>query len=107
MPVPVPGVPDEEARLRAELAVAKAAIERARIDAVEFEQRRLAKALHDTICQSLGGISLMVRATARKLGKSCPEAAAEMGELGQLLQSATDEVHDLVRWLQPAEFHTT
>lgn len=105
MSVPSSADSNEEGRLRAELARAHAAIEHARIDAAASEQRRLAQALHDTICQSLGGISLMARATARKLREKCPEAAAELGELGQLLQRATDEVHDLVRWLQPAEFN--
>jgi signal transduction histidine kinase len=77
--------------------------DRAIVEAVERDQRRVAQALHDTICQSLTGIHLLASVTARRFAVECPPMAAEVMTLSDELNQAVDEVRDLVRVLLPTE----
>ena len=77
------------------------ALERAILDAAENEQRRLAQTLHDTVCQSLGGVQFLAEVIAGKVRDQCPEAAREVAALGDVIRHALDELHDLAAWLQP------
>jgi signal transduction histidine kinase len=102
----------EEQRLRRDLEETRAALEReivsrrrlerAIIEATDNERRRLAQVLHDTICQSLGGIALLGRVILRRLESAGREEAAEVAEMGRVIDEATREVHSVVRWLRPA-----
>jgi two-component system CheB/CheR fusion protein len=102
----------DEQRLRAKLEEAHTALEleraerrrleRAVIEVSDNERRRLAQMLHDTICQSLEGITLLSRVVQRRLEAAGREEAKEVAELGQMIQEGAGELHSVVRWLRPA-----
>jgi signal transduction histidine kinase len=69
--------------------------------AIENEQQLLAQALHDTVCQSLSGMTILASLIARKLQPKDPQAATEVTQLGKLIADAGEEVQALVRWLRP------
>lgn len=102
----------EAQNLRAELAetrlaleretAARKQLERALLDAVETEQRRVSQRLHDTVCQSLSGIHLLARVLVRKLRAAGSPHLDEVAELGEMIQHAANDLHDLERWLRPA-----
>ncbi len=102
----------EEQRLREKLKQAVSALdheraersrlERAVIEVTDNERRRLAQMLHDTICQSLGGITLLSRVLLRRLEAAGREEAGDVAELGKMLHEATGELHSVFRWLRPA-----
>jgi signal transduction histidine kinase len=102
----------EEERLRAELKEARDALdreidarcrlERAVIDVTDAERARLAQMLHDTICQSLTGISLLSRVVMRRLENAGREEAVEVRELGRVVDEANREIHSVVGWLRPS-----
>jgi signal transduction histidine kinase len=75
--------------------------ERAVLRAIENEQQLLAQALHDTVCQSLSGMTILASIIAKKLQATAPEAAAEVTQLGKLIFEAGEEMQGLVRWLRP------
>ena len=102
----------DEQRLRAKLEEARTALERERaerrrleravIEVTDSERRRLAQMLHDTICQSLEGITLLSRVVQRRLEAAGREEARDVAELGQMIQQGAGELHSVVRWLRPA-----
>jgi two-component system CheB/CheR fusion protein len=103
---------DEEQRLRAKLDEARAALEleraerrrleRAVIEVTDNERRRLAQMLHDTVCQSLGGIGLLSRVVLLRLEAAGREEGADVAEMGRMIQEAAGEVQSVVHWLRPA-----
>lgn len=97
--------PGETALLRKALAKAEAALAKERVEATNREQARLAQALHDSVCQSLSGVYLLARVIARKI-ETPPQAAEEMKELCEMLNRASKELNDLVRWLRPATINS-
>jgi len=72
--------------------------------AAECQQREFGQALHDTICQSLGGISILVRLLARRAKAGQPIAPAELEELAGMTERALEEARTLSRrFLAPVE----
>ena len=105
-PGPKPRVSAELNEARTALASAarqRARLDRAIIEAVDQERRQLAQILHDTVCQSLSGMSLLCRTVIRKLEAASSTQTGEIAELGQALTSAGAEIHGLVRRLRPAD----
>jgi PAS domain S-box-containing protein len=78
-------------------------LERGILDAVESEQRRLGRELHDGLCQLLTAakyrISLLEQKLVRKLGVRPAEAAA----LEEQLNEAIDQAHRLALGLSPVK----
>lgn len=57
----------------------------------------VAKELHDSVSQTLTGIHLHLNVIARKIRKTCPECAADVEELGQLITRAREELHAVMK----------
>jgi signal transduction histidine kinase len=109
--VPVSPAGNAKRRLQAELEELRAALElevaerqrleRTILDLTDNERNRLAKMLHDTLCQSLSGISILTRVVQHRLEESAREEAGEVAELGIMIAEANRELHSVVRLLQP------
>jgi signal transduction histidine kinase len=61
------------------------------LDAIEREQRKMAEEIHDTLCQSLGGVSLLVQVLLRHAKKGKPFDLGELKKIGRYLDEAIDE----------------
>lgn len=97
MPTPEPSaVPDHVVKIP---KAPKARTKPAKPSALQRERQRVAKALHDTVCQELTGICLMAMAAAREHHADCPAAEQKFRELAGLIRNAgaglTEFVHAL------------
>lgn len=70
-------------------------------EADQSAQRELSESLHNTVCQTLGGASLMAGVLAARLKSGGTVEAAELEHLGATLEAALDEIRALSRTLQP------
>lgn len=78
-------------------------VEKAILETIEEEQRRIGQDLHDGLCQQLAGIALISKALARKLSTKAPDESAEAFEIADLINQAIDQTRDLARGLSPVE----
>ncbi|OGH55723.1 MAG: hypothetical protein A3G34_01490 [Candidatus Lindowbacteria bacterium RIFCSPLOWO2_12_FULL_62_27] len=79
-------------------------VEKAILDTVEGEQRRIGQDLHDGLCQQLTGVALLAKALAQKLAaRTPPDGASEATEIAELVNRAIDQTRDLARGLSPLE----
>lgn len=76
-------------------------LNRAIIAASERCQSDIAQSVHGTLCQSLSGASLMVKVLAMQLKAGNPVNAAQLDELGAVLDRALDEARHVFAQLQP------
>src|SRR4051812_40537847 len=71
------------------------------------ERLALAQTLHETLCQSLSGLRLVVSLAERKATQRHPEMAGDLTELHAMIRTACDDVHRLVEELRtPARQHS-
>ena len=68
--------------------------------AVLAERRRLAQALHDTVCQSLTGIYLMAATLERSIRDRDAAASESVRALKGVVREASKEVQNLMRTLR-------
>ena len=78
-------------------------VEKAILETIEEEQRRIGQDLHDGLCQQLAGIALIAKALALKLSTKAPDESAEAFEIAELINQAIDQTRDLARGLSPVE----
>ena len=64
----------------------------------EREQRLLAQELHDTLCQTLAGISLLAKLLHRRLERGGGIKPGETGKIVELLDEAIDHVRAPLRF---------
>lgn len=64
-------------------------------------QSDLAESVHGTLCQTLGGASLMAKVLAAELHAGNPVEASQLDELGETLDRALDEARHIFNQLQP------
>lgn len=69
------------------------------------ERLALAQTLHDTLCQSLSGIRLVVALAERKAAQRHPDFAPELTELHGIVRTVCDDVHKLVEELRTPAPH--
>jgi signal transduction histidine kinase len=69
-------------------------------EAAEQERLALAQTLHDTLCQSLSGMRLVVSLAERKAAQRHPELAPDLSELHGMVRTVCDDVHKLVEELR-------
>lgn len=69
--------------------------------ASERDQCAIAQSVHDTLCQTLGGVSLMVKVLAAQLHAGSPVQAAHLDDLSEMLDRALDEARHVFTQLQP------
>lgn len=80
-----------------------AEVEKAILETIEKEQRRIGQDLHDGLCQQLTGVALIAKALAQKLLVREPASSAEADEIVELINRAIDQTRDLARGLSPVE----
>ncbi len=80
-----------------------AEVERAILETVEEEQRRIGQDLHDGLCQQLAGVALLAKALAHKLVTVTPHESADATEIAELINQAINQTRDLARGLSPVE----
>ncbi len=78
-------------------------VEKAILETVEEEQRRIGQDLHDGLCQQLAGIALLAKALARKVSLHAPEESTDASEIADLISVAINQTRDLARGLSPVE----
>lgn len=78
-------------------------VEKAILETIETEQRRIGQDLHDGLCQQLTGVALLAKALATKLVVTSPTEAAEAAEISELINRAIEQTRDLARGLSPVE----
>ncbi len=78
-------------------------VEKAILETIETEQRRIGQDLHDGLCQQLTGVALIAKALAQKLSVREPAASAEADEIVELVNQAINQTRDLARGLSPVE----
>ena len=74
-------------------------LEHAVTAAADRERRRLARMLHDTICQSVTGVNLLARVLSRRVKERAPDLESDLLELTDLLRVSMTELQDMVRAL--------
>lgn len=80
-----------------------ASIETALIAAAESEQRALGQRLHDTVCQSLSSIAIIVGLLQERLKTGRPVEAAQVEDLSTMVDHALQETRALSRKLHPVQ----
>lgn len=78
-------------------------VEKAILETIEEEQRRIGQDLHDGLCQQLTGVALIAKALAHKLVDVAPNESVEAAEISELINRAIDQTRDLARGLSPVE----
>jgi signal transduction histidine kinase len=76
-------------------------VNRAVFAASERGHSVIAQSVHGTLCQTLGGASLMVKVMSEALKAGSPVEAAQLDELGESLDRALDEARYFFNQLQP------
>jgi len=76
-------------------------LNRAVIAASERSQGDIAESVHGTLCQTLGGASLMVKVLAAELHAGNALRASQLDELGDTLERALDDARHIFTQLQP------
>src|SRR3989338_3320097 len=82
-------------------------VEKAILETIEEEQRRIGQDLHDGLCQQLAGVALLAKALAQKLFAVAPREAADASEIADLVSQAIDQTRDLARGLAPVEIEVS
>jgi PAS domain S-box-containing protein len=79
-------------------------VEKAILETVEEEQRRIGQDLHDGLCQQLTGVALIAKALAQKLSEGgAASESADASEIADLISRSIDQTRDLARGLSPVE----
>ena len=81
-------------------------VEKAILETIEEEQRRIGQDLHDGLCQQLAGVALLAKALAQKLLTVAPNEAADAAEIADLISQSIHQTRDLARGLAPVEIES-
>ena len=69
-------------------------------ETLQQERRRVAQVLHDTVCQELAGLHLVLGALAHQYQVSCPEVAEKLQVLTGRIQLASSTLNDFMHALR-------
>jgi len=75
--------------------------------AVRHERRRIAIAMHETVCQSLSALSLEAAVLSRKLEAQGSQETGNAKKLCEMIRKAVRELHDLAHSLQQDADHAS
>jgi PAS domain S-box-containing protein len=81
-------------------------LEHAFLDAADREQRRIAKEMHDHLCQQILGAAFAVKALAGDLGREGSRHAEQLHELARMVNETVSHVRDISRTLHPVELES-
>ena len=72
------------------------------IAAVEREKRQIGFELHDNICQTLAGTSMLIEMIGRAVTAGEPVSSKDFRKLGRILETAIDQTRSLSQYYRPA-----
>jgi PAS domain S-box-containing protein len=78
-------------------------LEREILNVSEQERRRIGQELHDSLGQQLTGIAFMTKVLEQRLSKESAKEAAEVAEIGNLVNQATEQARGLSKGLHPID----
>ena len=81
-------------------------LEHAFLDAADREQRRMAKEMHDHLCQQILGAAFAVKALAGDLGREGSRHAEQLHELARMVNETVSHARDISRSLHPVELES-
>ena len=70
------------------------------LEVAAHEREVLAQRLHDTVCQSLSGLQLLVHMVEERAGQECPPLLDDVIEIREVVTKTSDEVRQLVTSLR-------
>ena len=73
------------------------------VSAIEREQRQIGDELHDNVCQTLAGTSLLLETIGRAVAAGEPVSMEMFRELGRVLEAAIDQTRALSRRYRPVD----
>jgi signal transduction histidine kinase len=85
------------------MKVAKSSVDLDLIAAIEREQRLIGYELHDNLCQTLAGTSLILKTIGRAVAAQEPVTEEALGLLTRILETAITQVRALSRRFTPVE----
>ena len=71
------------------------------VSAIEREQRQIGFELHDNICQTLAGTSMLLETIGRAVTAGKPVSADDFRSLGKILETAIDQTRSLSQRYRP------
>lgn len=81
-------------------------LEHAFLDAADREQQRIAKEMHDHLCQQILGAAFAVKALAGDLGREGSRHAEQLHDLARMVNETVSHARDISRTLHPAELES-
>jgi PAS domain S-box-containing protein len=81
-------------------------LEHAFLEAADRERQRLAKEMHDHLCQQILGAAFAVKALAGDLGREGSRHAEQLHELARMVNETVSHVRDISRSLHPVELES-
>lgn len=81
-------------------------LEHAFLDAADREQKRIAKEMHDHLCQQILGAAFAVKALAGDLGREGSRHAEQLHELARMVNETVSHARDISRSLHPVELES-
>src|SRR5688500_5244027 len=73
------------------------------VSAIEREQRQIGFELHDNICQTLAGTSMLLETIGRAVTAGEPVSADDFRSLGKILETAIDQTRSLSQRYRPVD----
>ena len=85
---------------------ARKGLEKEILNVSEQERRRIGQELHDSLGQQLTGVAFMTKVLEQKLAKKSLKEAADVAEIAQLVNQATNQARSLAKGLHPIDLDT-
>ncbi len=85
---------------------ARKGLEKEILNVSEQERRRIGQELHDSLGQQLTGVAFMTKVLEQKLAKKSLNEAADVAEISQLVNQATNQARSLAKGLHPIDLDT-
>ncbi|MHC4098731.1 MAG: GAF domain-containing sensor histidine kinase, partial [Planctomycetota bacterium] len=85
---------------------ARKGMEKEIINVSEQERRNIGQELHDSLGQQLTGVAFMTKVLEQKLAKKSLNEAADVAEIAQLVNQATNQARSLAKGLHPIDLDT-
>lgn len=73
------------------------------VSALEREQRQIGDELHDNVCQTLAGTSMLLETIGRAVAAGEPVSREVFRELGRVLETAIDQTRSLSQRYRPVD----
>jgi signal transduction histidine kinase len=85
---------------------ARKGLEKEILNVSEQERRKIGEELHDSLGQQLTGVAFMTKVLEQKLAKKSLNEAADVAEIAQLVNQATNQARSLAKGLHPIDLDT-